>query len=78
MSNFRTASLKIDDLDGATLRVGFWLNAIPTSKKPFFVEISAQNFEAVASIAADDLREIRDWINTALASVEPHTEGVGA
>ena len=42
------------------------------------VYLDGPGFTADRILTVDDLREIRDWINTALASVEPHTEGVGA
>ena len=41
------------------------------------VSLDGSGFGAHRNLTADDLRDLRDWINTALASVEPHTEGVG-
>ena len=44
----------------------------------FDLNLDGHGFTSNRVLTADDLREIRDWINTALASVEPHTEGEGA
>ena len=74
--------LEITDARDAQFRVGAWAKFGQGGRRmqarPFYLEVAGDNFQATFDANADDLREIRDWINTALASVEPHTEGVGA
>ena len=74
--------LEITDAREAQFRVGSWHTfgalSVRHSRRPFYLEVAGDNFQATFDANADDLRDIRDWINTALASVEPHTEGVGA
>ena len=74
-------TLEITDATETQFRVGSWLRfgggvTRHMRERPFFLEVAGGNFQATFSANADDLRDLRDWINTALASVEPHTEGV--
>lgn len=74
--------LEITDAREAQFRAGSWLMFGGSSprhrQRPFYLEVAGDNFQATFDASADDLRDLRDWINTALASVEPHAEGVGA
>lgn len=59
--------LEITDDRDAQFRVGEWLFTSARKGRPFFIEVTGDNFQATFNASPDDLRDIRDWINRALA-----------
>lgn len=69
MSNAKIEPLRIAHGDnGAELQIE------RRSPRWWAFTLEGHGFEVYRLVSSDDLREICDWINTALASVEPHTE----